>query len=165
MAGKLPAGWRAARMPRTKKKAAVFLGGGHITGALIAGLRLSGYDGRIIVHDRNPEKLQALRRKFHIEVAGDLKSAVAQADLLIVAVRPASVAEMLDEVTRSGAIKKSTLAISLAAGIPIKKLRARLGPPVHWPGAMPSPVCRIGRGLTAVAFDREVSKRSRNQVR
>jgi pyrroline-5-carboxylate reductase len=152
-------------MPRTQTKATVFLGGGRITSALIAGLRLSGFGGRIIVHDRNSEKLRALRREFRIDTAADLKSAVAQADILIVAVRPASVAEMLHEVERSGAVKKPMLAISLAAGIPIKKLRARFGPPVQWARAMPSPVCRIGRGLTAIAFDRQVSQPSRNQVR
>lgn len=150
---------------RAQTKATVFLGGGRITSALIAGLRLSGYGGRIIVHDRNSEKLRALRREFRIESAGDVKSAVALADLVIVAVRPASVAELLDEVERSGAIKKPVLAISLAAGIPLQKLRARLGPPVQWARAMPSPVCRIGGGLTAVAFDRQVSKRRRKQVR
>jgi pyrroline-5-carboxylate reductase len=154
-----------AKPPRTQEKATVFLGGGRITSALIAGLRLNGYDGRIIVHDRNPGKLRALRREFLIEDDGDLKSAVEQAGTLIVAVRPASVAGMLDEVERSGAIKKTILAISLAAGIPIEKLRARLGPPVHWARAMPSPVCRIGRGLTAVAFDCQVPKRNRNRVR
>lgn len=182
MAEKLPADWRAARMRRTgtkarrkqsseavprstQPKATVFLGGGRITGALIAGLRLAGYDGRIIVHDHNPGRLRALRREFRIEAAGDLKSAVAQADMLIVAVRPLSVAEMLDEVARSGAVSNPILAVSLAAGIPIQKLRAGLGPPVHWARAMPSPVCRIGRGLTAVAFDRQVPKRGRDRVR
>ena len=150
---------------RTQTKATVFLGGGRITGALIAGLRLARYDGRIIVHDRNPGKLRALRRESGIEIAVDLKSAVTQADMLIVAVRPLSVADLLDEVARSGAVSNPILAVSLAAGIPIKKLRARLGPPVQWARAMPSPVCRIGRGLTAVAFDRQVPKRGRDRVR
>jgi len=108
-------------------KATVFLGGGRITGALIAGLRLAGHDGRIVVHDHNSGKLRALRREFRIEAA-DLKSAVAQADVLIVAVRPLAVADLLNEVARSGIIRKPILAISLAAGIPIKKLRARLEP-------------------------------------
>lgn len=155
----------ATKQRSTQTKATVFLGGGRITGALIAGLRLAGYDGRIIVHDRNPGKLRALRRESGIEVAVDLKSAVAQAEILIVAVRPLAVAEMLNEVARSGAIRKPTLAVSVAAGIPIKKLRAWLGPPVHWARAMPSPVCRIGRGLTAVTFDRQVPKHDRNRVR
>jgi pyrroline-5-carboxylate reductase len=157
---------RAKTMPRGRQtKATVFLGGGRITGALIAGLRLVGYDDRIIVHDRNPEKLRALRRESGIELAVDLKSAVAQAEMLIVAVRPLSVAEMLEEVERSGAVSNPILAVSLAAGIPIKKLRARIGPPVYWARAMPSPVCRIGRGLTAVTFDRQVPKHGRERVR
>jgi pyrroline-5-carboxylate reductase len=157
---------RIEEKPRsTQPKATVFLGGGRITGALIAGLRLAGYDCRIVVHDHNPEKLLALRREFRIEAAGDLKSAVAQADILIVAVRPLAVADLLNEVARSGIIRKPILTISLAAGIPIKKLRARLGRPVQWTRAMPSPVCRIGRGLTAVTFDRQVPKHGRERVR
>lgn len=161
-------------------RATVFLGGGRITGALIAGLRLSGYPRPIVVHDRNPEKLQTLRREFGIEVAADLQSAVARADVLVIAVRPTGVADLLDEIARCAAIARPiltrpilarpVLAISLAAGIPLRKLRARLGPsllgsPVLWARAMPSPVCRIGRGLTAVTFDRRVPGRSRERVR
>jgi|SRR5579863_7770660 len=149
-------------------KSTVFLGGGRITSALIAGLRLARYARPIVVHDHNPEKLRALRRKFGIAAAADLKSAVAQAGTLVIAVRPTAVAELLDEVevevARSAAVTEPMLAISLAAGIPLKTLRSRLGPPVLWARAMPSPVCRIGRGLTAVAFDRRVPRPSRDQV-
>ena len=35
----------------------MFLGGGRITSALVAGLRRAGHQGVIVVHDRNPEKL------------------------------------------------------------------------------------------------------------
>jgi pyrroline-5-carboxylate reductase len=166
----VPRAREKARLTRTEprrapSKATVFLGGGRITSALIAGLRLSGYNHRLVVHDRNPQKLRALRREFRVEVAEDLKSVVAQAEMLIVAVRPRSVAELLEEIRRSGAITRPVLAVSLAAGIPIEKLRARLGPPVRWARAMPSPVCRIARGLTALAFDRQVPQRGRVQVR
>jgi len=143
-------------------KAIAFLGGGRITGALAAGLRLAGYEREIAVYDRNPGKLRALRRESRVEVARDLKSAVARADLLIIAVRPASVAELLDEVANCGVVPR--LCVSLAAGIPLGKLRARVGPPARWVRAMPSPVCRIGRGLTALSFDRGVDKRERSHV-
>jgi pyrroline-5-carboxylate reductase len=143
----------------------VFLGGGRITAAIIAGMRLAKYDHPIVVYDRNGHKRRALRRKFKVEVARDLKSAVERADMLIIAVRPASVADVLSEVARCRAVRRPTLAVSLAAGIPLKKLRAWLGAPVRWGRAMPSPACRIGRGLTAVAFSREVSARQRKQVR
>lgn len=144
-------------------KATVFLGGGRITGALAAGLRLAGYARAIVVYDRNPEKLQALRRESRVEIARDLKSAVERAEMLIVAVRPGSVAELLDEVVACGAWPG--LCVSLAAGIPLRKLCARLGPPARWVRAMPSPVCRIGRGLTPVTFDRGLGKAERSRVR
>src|SRR5271165_3136123 len=118
-------------------KATVFLGGGRITGALIAGLRLSGYKVPIVVYDRNPGKLRALRRDFHIEVALDMKSAVEQAETLIVAVRPSSVADLLREIAHSGAVVRPRVAVSLAAGIALKKLQAGIGSAVCWARAMP----------------------------
>ena len=145
-------------------KAIVFLGGGRITAALAAGLRLAGNVQPIVVYDRHSEKLRALRRESRVEIAHDLKSAMERADMLIIAVRPASVMEMLDEVAACGATPPK-LCISLAAGIPLRNLRARTGPSIHWARAMPSPVCRIGRGLTPVSFDRSVTRAERVRVR
>jgi pyrroline-5-carboxylate reductase len=144
--------------------ATVFLGGGRITGALAAGLRLAGDEREILVYDRHPEKLRALRKESGVEIARDLKSAVARAEILIVAVRPASVKEMLQQVAECGQ-KPPKLCISLAAGVPMKNLRKWLGQPVHWVRAMPSPVCRIGRGLTPITYDRGVTKSDRARVR
>jgi pyrroline-5-carboxylate reductase len=141
----------------------LFLGGGRITGALAAGLRLAGYSRAILVYDRNPQKVRALRRESQVEIARDLKSAVELAEMLVVAVRPVSVAGVLNEVAASGA--SVGLCVSLAAGIPLAKLRAGLGRPARWVRAMPSPVGRVGRGLTAVSLDRGVSKSDRERVR
>ena len=69
-------------------KATVFLGGGRITGALLAGLRLAGYDQPIVVHDRHARKLQQLKRQYGVAVEPDLHRAVESAHLLIIAVRP-----------------------------------------------------------------------------
>ena len=144
--------------------ATVFLGGGRITGALAAGLRLAGDERAIIVYDRHPEKLRALRRESRVEMAHDLKSVVERAGMLVVAVRPASVKEMLAEVAACGA-RPPKLCVSLAAGIPLVNLRRWLGGPVRWARAMPSPVCRIGHGFTPVCFDRGVTKKDRALVR
>jgi pyrroline-5-carboxylate reductase len=144
--------------------AIVFLGGGRITAALCAGLRLAGDRREIIVYDRNLDKVRALQRESRIAIARDLKSAVAQAEILIVAVRPGSVNEMLSEVAGCGA-KPPRLCVSLAAGIPLRNLRRGLGSPVRWVRAMPSPVCRVGRGLTPVSFDRGVPNSDRARIR
>ena len=93
----------------------------------------------------------------------DLKLAVESAEMVFVAVRPSSVKEMLAEVAACGA-RLPRLWVSLAAGIPLSNLRRWL-PSVRWVRVMPSPVCRIGKGLNPVSFDRSVSTRERRQVR
>lgn len=145
-------------------KATVFLGGGRITSALVAGLRLAGYAKPIVVHDRHAEKLKELKRQYGVEIEPDLHRAVDAARVLIIAVRPDSVRGLLEEIGR-GKIRRSLTVLSLAAGVPLSKLRAYLGPPVKWARAMPSPVCRSGRGLTGVTFGRGFSAGSRAEVR
>jgi pyrroline-5-carboxylate reductase len=144
-------------------KATVFLGGGRITSALLAGLRGAGDRRAIVVYDRHPEKLLALQSESQIEIAHDLKSAIERAEMLILAVRPVSVDGMLGEVAACGA--RPGLCVSLAAGVPLGRLRARLGPPARWGRAMPSPVCRVGRGLTALSFVHGVVRSERRRVR
>lgn len=145
-------------------KATVFLGGGRITSALVAGLRLAGYDRPIVVHDRHDEKLQKLKRQYGITVEPDLHRAVESAALLIIAVRPDSVPGLLKEVGTHKTRRRFT-AVSLAAGVPLSQLRAGLRSPVQWARAMPSPVCRTGRGLTALTFGRDISGVARAKVR
>ena len=159
----------------------MFIGGGRITGALLAGLRLSGYDKPIVVHDRNPGKLRRLRREYGVGVESTLQRALEQAHLLIVAVRPDSVRELLQKMKP---IPHPQIAVSLAAGIPLANLRAwtgktttgkttmektttgkTTGKPMRWARAMPSPVGRSGRGLTALLFERDFPAAARREVR
>ena len=144
------------------RKAIVFLGSGRITGALVAGLRLAKYDRPIIVHDRNPGKLLRLKKQYGVVVEPNLPRAMEKAGLLIIAVRPDSVSDLLRAI---GNIHRPLNAVSLAAGIPLSKLRARLGPPVRWARAMPSPVCRTGHGLTALTFERAFPPKAKAEVR
>ncbi len=81
-------------------KATVFLGGGRITSALVAGLRLAKYKPPLVVYDRHPEKLRRLKREFNVSTEHDLARAVSQANLLIVAVRPHDVANLLDDTAK-----------------------------------------------------------------
>lgn len=145
-------------------KSTVFLGGGRITSALVAGLRLAGYDRPIVVHDRHATKLQRLKRSDGVIVEASLRLAVESARLLMIAVRPDSVRDLLKEI-KTHHIHRRLTAVSLAAGIPLSTLQAELGLPVRWARAMPSPVSRSGRGLTALTFGRELSAAERGEVR
>lgn len=149
----------------------VFLGGGRITSAMVAGLRLARTRHRLVVHDRNPRKLRDLKKRYAVVVEPELNSAVTQADVLIVAVRPSSVREVLcsvgkeiGKVNRTSLRQHAPIAVSLAAGVPLRVLSKSVGPPVQWARAMPSPLCRTGRGLTAVTFPRTLSRANRKRV-
>ena len=143
-------------------KTIVFLGGGRITGALLAGLRRAKYSGQLVVHDRHPQKLRRLQKLYRVTTERSLPRAVLRADLLIIAVRPVSVGRLLQEI---GEVRHPMIAVSLAAGIPLSFLQKRLGPRVRWARAMPSPACRSGQGLTALSFAREFPRAAKHQVR
>jgi pyrroline-5-carboxylate reductase len=151
-------------------KAIVFLGGGRITSALLAGLKRAGYKGPIVVHDRNAHKLHALKKEFGVAVEPDLARAIAQAELLMIAVRPSDISAALAQAhavianSRRGRSAQPLLACSLAAGIPLKNLKDGLPRPVRWARAMPSPVARSRLGLTAVAFERSFPARARKRI-
>ena len=140
----------------------VFLGGGRITAALLAGLHLGKYRRPVVVYDRHPQKLRELKRFYDVETERDLHRAVEQARFLVIAVRPGSVADLLREI---GRIDRPLAAVSLAAGIPLKNLRPTLGPKVRWARAMPSPACRSGRGLTGLAFERRFPPAAKRAVK
>src|SRR5258708_9445483 len=127
----------------------VFLGGGRITSAMLAGLRLAKTKHPLIVHDRNRGNLRDLKKRYEVAVEPDLNSAVKQADMLIVAVRPSSVRELL---RATGSVSRPLLAVSVAARVPLRVLSKLLSPPAQSARAMPSPHCRTGRRLTAVTF-------------
>ena len=139
----------------------VFLGGGRITSAMLAGLRLRKTKHHLVVHDRNPGKVRNLKKRYAIAGEPDLKTAVEMADILIIAVRPSSVRELLRAIDE---MKRPMLAVSVAAGVPLRALTKWAGPPVRWVRAMPSPVCRSGRGLTAVTCHRTLPRADRKRV-
>ena len=142
-------------------KRIVFLGGGRITNAMLAGLRLAKDRRHFVVHDRHPEKLSELEKLYDVRVEPDLQRGVRHADLVIVAVRPASVGDLL----RSIKVDRPLTAVSLAAGIPFTSLRRDLGPPVRWARAIPTPGCRVRLGLTSLTFDRNFPQIYKSEIR
>jgi pyrroline-5-carboxylate reductase len=138
----------------------VFVGGGRITSAMLAGLRLGKSKHHFVVHDRNAAKMRDLKKRYVVAVEANLNKAVQQADVLIIAVRPSSVRELLWTTVKPN---HRLLAISLAAGVPLRVLQAA-SPSMQWARAMPSPVCRSGRGLTALTFPRALPKRDRKRI-
>jgi pyrroline-5-carboxylate reductase len=134
-------------------KSIVFLGGGRLTEAILSGLHHTKFARQIVVHDHHSEKLRKLRKLFNVRTESNLHVAIHHAEILMISVRPESIAGLLRD---AGRIERPLVGVSLAAGVPISQLQSYAGAPVRWVRAMPSPACRFGRGLTAIAFGRNM---------
>lgn len=157
-------------MPKSTnaRGATLFVGGGSIAAAMISGLTVGKYASPIIVHDRRAERMRLLRRKFQTVSEPDLANAVADAEFIVLAVRPDAAPEMLCDLARalqSAKDKPKKIVVSVIAGLPLALLRKQIPARVDWVRAMPSPLSESGNGLTALAFARSCSSRSRRSVK
>jgi pyrroline-5-carboxylate reductase len=129
-----------------------FLGGGKMAEALIRGL---GRTAKAIVYDVDPKRLRLLKAKYKVKVAQSNAEAFSLAEIIVLAVKPQNVAEVLEEiraenVERRALSRGKKLVISIAAGIPIKYLQKHL-PKCQIVRTMPNNPALVGQGITAIA--------------
>lgn len=92
------------------------LGGGKMGEALLAGMLRAGRTaGDVVVTERHGERAAELRDRYGVATA-DAVEAIAGADVVIVAVKPQDMPNLLSEIGK--AIRPEQLVISVAAGIP-----------------------------------------------
>jgi pyrroline-5-carboxylate reductase len=126
------------------------LGGGKMGAALVGGLLDAGWEpDSISIAEIDPERRIALERQFtKVRVVPSPAWAVADADVVIVAVKPNDVAATLE--TALPALGESTLVLSIAAGVTIATLE-RLAPGRPVVRAMPNTPALVGEGASAIA--------------
>ena len=126
-----------------------FVGGGNMAVALISGLTQRGFSGeRIVVADPAPEALRRLQTEYGAQPAADNAQAVANAQVVILAVKP----QFLREVALGIAphLAAGSLVISIAAGIPYAALTRWLGSAPAVLRTMPNRPAFNGCGATAL---------------
>jgi len=132
------------------KKVAV-IGGGKmgsiIAQALISRKLLPAKD--IIVTDIDAARLDFLRSSMKLKVSHNNEKAVKGADIIILAVKPQTMAATLKEIR--SAIDKSKMVISIAAGITTDFIENALTKGVRVVRVMPNTPAQVGAGAAAVA--------------
>jgi len=94
-----------------------FIGGGNMAEAIIGGIRKTDRELQIRVTERFDERLQYLVDKYSI-IASGVQELVANSGVVIIAVKPKDVREVLKKLGNH--TLKDKLIISIAAGIPLK---------------------------------------------
>jgi pyrroline-5-carboxylate reductase len=126
-----------------------FIGGGHMSSALVGGLRARGAAPQhIIVSDPAPAQRARLQFDFGVRVTADNAEAVRDADLVVLAVKPQQMAEAAQGIAAELAARPRPV-VSVAAGIRLANLRHWLGDGPPLVRAMPNRPALIGAGITA----------------
>ncbi|MGO2658452.1 pyrroline-5-carboxylate reductase [Mycetocola reblochoni] len=133
------------------------LGAGSMGGAILSGLRSPGVsvDGPIVVTNRSRAKAEAIGaddRVTSIALEDDPdgnRRAAAQADIVLVGVKPAMVPELLEHI--AGALRPGTVVVSLAAGVTCARFEAILPESVAVVRSMPNTPSTVGLGVTGLS--------------
>lgn len=127
-----------------------FLGAGNMAGALIKALLHAGtVPSRIMASDVRDDRLDDLQREFDILITQDNDELVSFSDLLVLAVKPQVVDRVLPSIAAN--LKPKALMISIAAGVRLAALEARLPESAKLVRAMPNTPAMVLAGATAIA--------------
>lgn len=142
------------------------IGGGTMAEALVKGLLGKGLHApeAILVSDPLEARRAYLRETYGVRTTAHNPDCLA-APAIVLAVKPASVQEVLAEV--GPAWPTASLAISIVAGFTLEQLQRHFGqedgPPIV--RAMPNTPCVIGEGITAIAGNARAEERHLAEAR
>jgi len=128
-----------------------FIGGGNMGEALIKGL-LSGLGvnpKHIIATDVIPERRHYMHATYAITASGDNRQAVKESDVIVLAVKPQIMPDVLEEM--APVIDGEKLVISIAAGITLQTLQRALGDSRRVVRVMPNTPALVLAGAAGIS--------------
>lgn len=147
--------------------AIAILGTGNMGGAILGGLVQPGIDSAGLIATTASEASALALRKRGVSALSVAESpdanclAVADADIIILGVKPHRIVELLIEIAPH--VRPQAVIVSMAAGVTLATL-ARV-----WPGAlmrsMPNTPSQVGQGVTGLSAGERVSAKQRADVR
>ncbi len=128
-----------------------FIGGGNMGTALVSGIIKSGYPKELVaVADQDQQKLAKLKDTLGIATYTDNFKAVEHSDVIVLAVKPQVMEQMLTDLTASLKDYGNRLIISMAAGITVDRLKTLTKGHEKVIRLMPNTPALIGQGVTGM---------------
>jgi pyrroline-5-carboxylate reductase len=138
-----------------------FIGGGAMGEAILSALLDRGLStaDRVWVSDVKEERRQHLKQIYGVAVTDDNSEAVKKGDIVVLAIKPQNLPEMMQGL--QGQLEPGQLALSIIAGARIATLCQGLGHR-HVVRVMPNTPAQIGQGVSVWTATAEVTERQRN---
>jgi len=134
-----------------------FIGAGNMAEAMIRGL-LRGGDfapGQVSASGPRAERMRELESAYGIRATSD-NHVPAAADIVVLSVKPQIMRRVLEEVADT--IRADALVISIAAGVPVSTIQARLASGTRVVRAMPNTPALVDAAATAIAGGEHASE-------
>lgn len=140
----------------------VFIGGGNMAEALLKGSLATGVfkANDVIVTDIKSERLAYIEKVYKVKTSSKNVVPVEAADIVLLAVKPQNMAEVLKEL--KSIINKDKLVVSIAAGVTIKQLQQ--DPSWKVVRVMPNTPALIGQGISALCGSATITKKDMDQA-
>ena len=131
------------------KKLAV-LGTGKLGGILLRAYLKQGLFAtkRVSATVRHGEKAATLAKDLGVEISTDNRKAVRGAEIILLAVKPQVIREVLEEIRPE--LSEKSLIISVAASVPTSYIEQHLGAKIPVVRAMPNTCSTVGCGMTGI---------------
>lgn len=147
-----------------KDKTISFIGGGAMGSSIIKGMLANKLvePAQIMVSDPGEGVVARLQNEFGIQGATDNGTAVQQADIIILAVKPQGLPKVFPVII--GSIPQDSVVISIIAGTPIKTFVKGLDHRAIV-RSMPNTPAQVGEGMTVWTHTPQVSKTQIEQAK
>ncbi len=145
-------------------KTLTFIGGGNMASALINGLIEDGTAPQnILVAEPDEKRREQLAARFGVRTVDDNSNAAAQADILILAVKP-QVLKAVATALAPALIQKKPLCLSIAAGIRQASLQRWLGDGIPVVRVMPNTPAMIKAGASGMYAPDSINEAQRSEA-
>lgn len=102
----------------------------------------------VYCYDVDRSKLVRVKNSYKVNLVGSNPELAQRCDVIIIAVKPQQIKELLNEI--SAFVDKSKLVVSIAAGVKIKTINKILGKDIQVVRVMPNLPIKVGCGVSAV---------------
>jgi pyrroline-5-carboxylate reductase len=132
-------------------KKIAFLGTGNMAEALVKGLLRAGAStpSEIVCAEPRAERRREIESLYGVKAVASNREAVAAAHVVVLSVKPQILEQVLDEI--APAMDAGKLVLSIAAGVPIAKMAARLPAGTRIVRSMPNTPALVGAGAAALS--------------